>query len=138
MTRWAWIRWSIATGIAALATLFVWRGPYPTIPTQTPDPIPRPLSEEELRTLIDDERIFQALLTQAHQTLGRPLLVSEFEDTSANGQPFLADGVPDNPAIPGLSTIEASCSVTEHTDEFDWRYCEQDGLVYATVEIQGR
>ena len=56
--------------------------------------------------------------------------VQDLEGADPSGEPWLPDGLPDNPLVPGVSNVRDGCG-GEHNAEADWFYCQENGQIQA-------
>ena len=72
----------------------------------------------------------QLQLKAAKERNGAWPQIHELEGTDSTGQPWLPDGLPDNPLVPGVSNVADGCDVQSST-QADWLYCAQNGHIQA-------
>jgi hypothetical protein len=78
----------------------------------------------------------QALKSAQTRTGTLPTLQS-LEGTDSTGQAWLPSPIPDNPLVPGLSTVATGCDPL-HTESVDWIYCQETGAVRAGGLYSGK
>jgi hypothetical protein len=87
----------------------------------------------------------QALATEISQEIqaaseqaGHPLSLSEIEGSGTSGTPVLKVPIPDNPLMPDIATVSASCEPLQAPVTTDWTYCSETGIISANVPHQAQ
>ena len=127
-------------GASASAWLSAWalRGPPERPPTGAPVPSPRPPTAAERAAAEARASAFaQAWARAVARRGGAPLPVHELESADPAGQPWLPEGIPDNPLMPGVGHVVEGCGPPPAALLADWQLCLRTGEVWALGADQG-
>jgi hypothetical protein len=124
---------AVAAAASAWASSVSWTGP----PERTRPPLPpareRPPTPDELASLHTAWRGFAASLAGAALKRGAPLTVNELESLAPDGRPWLPEGIPDNPLVPGVGWVVEACPAQDPpAARPDWVWCPATGELWAT------
>jgi hypothetical protein len=128
----------IGIPISIWATHAAWRGPppppmYPSVPIRS-----RPTSPAALSKLQAQATEISQEIQAASERAGHPLSLSELEGSGTSGTPALKAPIPDNPLMPDIATVSASCEPLHHPVTTDWTYCAETGVISANVPHQAQ
>ena len=116
------VGWTLASITAAGLTWAAYRGPPDRPAPSTPAPLDRMATPKEWAQAKMDSARLSREMTQARKRAGRPLQADDVEGHDPLGNPWLQTGLPDNPVVPGIGSIQTDCS-TELFANADWIYC---------------
>jgi hypothetical protein len=123
----------VAAVASAWASSVAWQGPPERARPALPPARERPPTSDELATLHVAWRSLAASLSEAEARRGAPLPAHELEARAPDGRPWLPQGIPDNPLVPGIGWVVEACPATElPAARPDWVWCPSTGELWAT------
>lgn len=129
MSRWPlhalrvclWGLGGLASGWLCHAT---WRIAPPADAPTLPPPLPRPITPEEIKIIADLEAELAQHIEAWREIHGRAPALEELGAALPQGL------LPDNPALPDVGGLEASCAASPAA-AVDWLYCASTGRLRA-------
>jgi hypothetical protein len=113
------------------------RGPPPEEVVEGFRPIPRPPSSAEIRAAEVQAEAMSTELRASRARAGSLPAAMDLEGSDTHGNPWLPYPIPDNPLVPGLSTVATGCDPL-HTEAVDWIYCQETGVFRAGGLYSGK
>ena len=114
--------------MAGALTWAAYRGPPQRPADATAPPLDRPPTAAEWSKVKEQARTMTQAIQVAKARAGRIPTRAELEGQDATGSPWLPQGIPDNPLIPGVATTSNSCAEEPPSSaSTDWWYCPKTG-----------
>ena len=130
-------RWYLAAVPISLFTSWAaWRGPPPPQQHNTPEPIHRTSTAEEMSARFEQASVLTIAIQKAERLRGHTIELRHLEATDAEGIAYITEAIPDNPLMPNIASVSEHCPAEHISTPTDWVYCPSTGVVAPVINGQ--